>query len=163
MVMEKRNGQCLILFVCFVPHGEGVVLYRIATTGNAVGQVLHSSARTTAAVHRAIQRSQASVNALAAQYAANPKTVLKWKRRSFVHDTLMGPKQLRSRVLTPEYEAACVAFRTQTLLSLHECLYVLQAAIPGLTRSSLLRCFQRHGISRLPDSNSAKSARKNKA
>ncbi len=73
------------------------------------------------------------------------------EKRSFVHDAPMGPKQPRSTVLSPDQEAACVAFRTHTLLSLDDCLYALQATIPGLTRSSLHRCFQRHGISRLPD------------
>ncbi len=38
-----------------------------------------------------------------------------------------------------------------TLLPLDDCLYSLQATIPNLTRSSLHRCLQRHGISRLPD------------
>jgi hypothetical protein len=38
-----------------------------------------------------------------------------------------------------------------TLLPLDDCLYALQAAIPHLTRSSLHRCLQRHGISRLPE------------
>ena len=43
-----------------------------------------------------------------------------------------------------------VAFRTHTLLPLDDCLYALQATIPHLTRSSLHRCLQRHGIDRLP-------------
>ena len=38
-----------------------------------------------------------------------------------------------------------------TLLPLDDCLYALQATIPHLTRSSLHRCLQRHGISRLPE------------
>ena len=44
-----------------------------------------------------------------------------------------------------------VAFRKHTLLPLDDCLYALQATIPHLTRSSLHRCLQRHGISRLPE------------
>ena len=44
-----------------------------------------------------------------------------------------------------------VAFRRHTLLPLDDCLYALQPTIPRLTRSALHRCFQRHGISRLPD------------
>ena len=43
------------------------------------------------------------------------------------------------------------AFRRHTLLPLDDCLYALQPTIPHLTRSSLHRCLQRHGISRLPD------------
>ena len=44
-----------------------------------------------------------------------------------------------------------VAFRRHTLLPLDDCLYALQPRIPHLTRSSLHRCLQRHGISRLPE------------
>jgi transposase InsO family protein len=116
-----------------------------------MGQVLHGSARTTAAVRRAIQQSQASLNTLAERYAINPKTVAKWKQRTDVQDAPMGPKQPRSTALTPEQEAMCVAFRRHTLLPLDDCLYALQSRIPRLTRSSWHRCFQRHGISRLPE------------
>jgi hypothetical protein len=125
-----------------------------------MGQILHGSARTTAAVRRAIQHSQESLNRLAQRYAVNPKTVAKWKRRSFVHDAPMGPKAPRSTVLTPEQEAICVAFRRHTLLALDDCLYALQSSIPGLTRSSLHRCFQRHGISRLPELKGDQPAKK---
>jgi hypothetical protein len=116
-----------------------------------MGQVLHGSARTTAAVRRAIQHRQESLKKLAERYAINPKTVAKWKKRTDVHDAPMGPKQPRSTSLTLEQEAMCVAFRRHTLLPLDDCLYALQSSIPSLTRSSLHRCFQRHGISRLPE------------
>lgn len=46
---------------------------------------------------------------------------------------------------------ACGAFRRHTLPPLDDCLYALQDTIPHLTRSSLHRLHQRHGISRLPD------------
>ena len=54
-------------------------------------------------------------------------------------------------MLTLEEEAVVVAFRRHTLLPLDDCLYALQPTIPHLTRSSLHRCLQRHGIARLPD------------
>jgi hypothetical protein len=54
-------------------------------------------------------------------------------------------------VLSIEDEAIIVAFRKHTLLPLDDCLYALQPTIPHLTRSSLQRCLQRHGISRLPE------------
>ena len=125
-----------------------------------MGQILHDSARTTAAVRRAIQHSQESLIKLAERYNVNPKTVAKWKKRSFVHDAPMGPKDPRSTVLTPEQEAVCVTFRRHTLLSLDDCLYALQSSIPGLTRSSLHRCFQRHNISRLPEMKGDKPVKK---
>ena len=36
-------------------------------------------------------------------------------------------------------------------MPLDDCLYALQPTIPHLTRSGLHRCLQRHGISRLPE------------
>jgi transposase InsO family protein len=125
-----------------------------------MGQVLHGSARTTAAVRRAIQHSQESLRVLARRHGINPKTVAKWKRRPSVQDERTGPKQPRSTVLSIEEEAIIVAFRRHTLLPLDDCLYALQATIPHLTRSSLHRCLQRHGMSRLPETEGEKSAKK---
>jgi hypothetical protein len=62
----------------------------------------------------------------------------------------MGPKTVRSTILTAEQEATVVTFRRHTLLPLDDCLYALQA-IPHLRRLSLHRCLQRHEISRLPE------------
>jgi len=125
-----------------------------------MGQVLHSCATTTHAIRAAIQRSKATAKELAERHGINPKTVAKWKKRAFVHDAPMGPKDPRSTVLTVEEEAIAVAFRKHTLLPLDDCLYALQATIPHLTRSSLHRCYQRHGISRLPDIEGDKPARR---
>jgi len=125
-----------------------------------MGQILHGCARTTAAVRRAIQHSQESLLKLSGRHGINPKTVLKWRQRSFVEDAPMGPKERRSTVLTREQEAVIVAFRKHTLLPLDDCLYALQATIPQLTRSALHRCFQRHGISRLPHLEAQGLARK---
>lgn len=125
-----------------------------------MGQLLHSRATTTEAVRRAIQHSQESIAALAEKHGINPKTVRKWKKRQFVSDAPMGPKNVRSTVLTPEEEAAVVAFRRYTLLPLDDCLYALQSSIPHLTRSSLHRCFQRHDISRLPEVAGDRAVRK---
>jgi transposase InsO family protein len=115
-----------------------------------MGQVLHGSATTTEAVRRAIQHSQASLRTLARRYGINQKTVAKWKKRTATADLPTGPKVARSTVLSIEDEAVIVAFRRHTLLPLDDCLYALQATIPHLTRSSLHRCLQRHGISQLP-------------
>src|SRR3984957_20460619 len=115
-----------------------------------MGQVLHGSATTTEAVRRAIQHSQESLRALAKRYGVNPKTIAKWKARTSVSDLPTGPKAPRSTVLSVEEEGVVIVFRRHTLLPLDDCLYALQPPIPHLTRSSLHRCLQRHGISRLP-------------
>jgi transposase InsO family protein len=116
-----------------------------------MGQVLHGCATTTQAVRRAIQHSQESLRTLAGRHGINPKTVAKWKKRTSVSDLPTGPKGARSTVLTVEEEAVIIAFRRHTLLPLDDCLYALQPTIAHLTRSSLHRCLQRHGISRLPE------------
>lgn len=125
-----------------------------------MGQILHGSARTTEAVRRAIQHSQASLRDLARRFGVNPKTIAKWRKRSSVADRPTGPKAPRSTTLSPDQEAIIVAFRRHTLLPLDDCLYALQATIPQLTRSSLHRCLQRHGISRLPEVEGDKPAKK---
>ena len=116
-----------------------------------MGQILHGSATTTEAIRRAIQHSQESLRALAMRYGVNQKTVAKWKNRTSVADVPTGPKEPKSTVLTADEEAVIVAFRRHTLLALDDCLYALQPSIPHLSRSSLHRCLQRYGISRLPD------------
>ena len=125
-----------------------------------MGQVLHGCATTTEAVRRAIQNSQESLRALAKRYGINQKTVAKWKNREAVSDLPTGPREPKSTSLSLEDEAIIVAFRKHTLLPLDDCLYALQATIPQLTRSSLHRCLQRHGISRLPDVEGSKASKK---
>ena len=125
-----------------------------------MGQILHGSATTTEAIRRAIQNSQESLRALAGHYGINQKTVAKGKKRTSVTDVPTGPKEPRSTVLTVEEEAIIIAFRKHTLLPLDDCLYSLQATIPHLSRSSLHRCLQRHGISRLPEVDGDKPDRK---
>jgi hypothetical protein len=111
-------------------------------------------------VRRASQDSQERIATLAARYHLNAKTVAKWKKRTPVHDAPMGPKTPRSTVLTLEEEALIVMFRKHTLLALDDCLYALQPTIPHLSRSSLHRCLQRHDLSRLPQVEGDKPAKK---
>src|ERR1700741_2275808 len=125
-----------------------------------MGQVLHGCATTTETVRRAIQNSQESLRALAKRYGINQKTVAKWKQRKTVADLPTGPKEAKSTVLSIEEEAIIVAFRRHTLLPLDDCLYALQPTLPHLTRSSLHRCLQRHGISRLPQVEGEASAKR---
>ena len=85
------------------------------------------------------------------RYGLNLKTVLKWRKRAETADAPMGPKP-KSTVLTPAEEAIVVEFRRRTLLPLDDVLGCLKDTIPNLSRSALHRCLQRHGISRLPES-----------
>lgn len=115
-----------------------------------MAQVLHQRATITHAIREDIQRSTESVATLSRRYGINPKTVRKWRSRTSVEDMRMGPKAARSKSLTPLEEAAAITFRQKTLLPLDDCLHALQREIPSLTRSSLHRLYQRHGISQRP-------------
>ena len=72
----------------------------------------------------------------------------------------MGPRDPRSTVLTPAEEAVIVLFRQCTLLPLDDVMGCLREQMLKLTRSSLHLCLQRHGISRLPETDGGKPARK---
>ena len=126
-----------------------------------MGQVLHGSATTTEAVRRAIQHSQESLRRLAKRYGVNPKTIAKWKARSSVSrpadrtqaaqiDSPVSRGRGGRRRLPKAY---CVAARRLPLRP-------RQPTIPHLTRSSLHRCLQRHGISRLPQVEGEASAKR---
>ena len=132
----------------------------LALEFTTMGQVLHGCATTTETIRRAIQHSQESLRTLSKRYGINPKTVAKWRQRSSVADLPTGPKEAKSTVLSIGDEAIIVAFRRHTLLPLDDCLYALQPTIPHLTRSSLHRCLQRHGISQLPDVEGSKPVKK---
>ncbi len=121
---------------------------RRLSTGCARG-TLAASARSTPRVRAELQAAQASSRSLATQYGLNPKTVLKWRKRSTTLDAAMGPKA-RSTVLSEAEEAIVVEFRRRTLLPLDDVLGCLRDTIPKLTRSALHRCLLRHGISRFP-------------
>ena len=128
-----------------------------------MGHTLHARARTTPEVRREIQNSQESLRVLALRYGVNPKTIQKWRKRDFIHDAPMGPKVIRSRSLSQVEEAVVVAFRVYTQLPLDDCLYSLQETIPHLSRSSLHRCLQRHGLSRLPKEEKPREKKKFKS
>lgn len=88
-----------------------------------MGQVLHGSVTTTEAIRRAIKHSQESLRTLAKRHWINPKTIAKWRKRSFVADERAGLKKPRSTVLTVKKQAAVVAFRRHRLLPLDDCLH----------------------------------------
>ena len=69
---------------------------------------LHGSARTTPRVRAELQASQESTRALAVRHGLNPKTVAKWRARQTTADAPMGPRRLRSTVLTEAEEAIVI-------------------------------------------------------
>jgi hypothetical protein len=116
-----------------------------------MAQLVHGSARTTAAVRRAIPPRQARIAALAARDDVTPTTVATGKQRAVVQDAPRGPTPPRSTVLTQAADARMVVFRTPTLLPLDDGRSALQATLPPLPRSAWPRCWRRPGICRLSE------------
>ena len=127
-----------------------------------MGQLLHANARTTEAIRREIRNSEESIAKAAVRFNVNPKTIIKWRKREDTKDLPMGPKKIKSTVLSEAEEEAIVAFRKMTELPLDDVLYSLQETIPHLSRSSLHRCLKRHGCSVLPKKQASTSADKKK-
>ena len=127
-----------------------------------MGQVLHSNAKTTEAIRREIRNSKESIVKAAARFNVNPKTIIKWRKREDTKDLPMGPKKIKSTVLSEAEEEAIVAFRQLTQLPLDDVLCSLQETIPHLSRSSLHRCLKRHGCSVLPKKQVSPSTDKKK-
>jgi len=111
-----------------------------------MGEFLHGSARTTPRVRAELQASKEKTGLLAKQYGLSRTTVEKWRRRTTTSDSRMGPRHAKSTVLTPIEEMVVVEFRQWTLLPLDDVIGCLRDTIPKLTRSSLHRCLERHGM-----------------
>ena len=127
-----------------------------------MGEVLHGGARTTPSVRREIQNSKESIMKLSKRFGINPRTVIKWRSRSDIKDYKSGPKEKFNTKLTKSDEALIISVRQKTQLPLDDCLDILIQSIPYLTRSSLHRCLQRYGLSRLPQYDKKKKREKSK-
>ncbi|GAC1593433.1 MAG: hypothetical protein NVS3B25_15270 [Hymenobacter sp.] len=95
-----------------------------------MGPVLPGSARTTAAIRRAIPHRPESLPSLATRYRITPKTVAKWRKRPGVRDACRGPEPASTVLRAEQEEAIVVAFRRLPLRALDDCLYALRATIP---------------------------------
>ncbi len=75
---------------CTVPQCDGMIKYE-KTIPSKEELWLHGCARTTEAIRRAIQNSKESI---AKNYNLNPKTIVKWRKRSFTKDAPKHPNRL---------------------------------------------------------------------
>jgi transposase-like protein len=121
-----------------------------------MGQVLHGSATTTAAVRRAIQHSQESLRALAKRLGINPKTVAKWRKRASASDLPTGPKEPRSTVLP--VEAVVVAFRRHSRHALGEAIAFIRRPRKGSVKANKYRRFSASNPAERGGNSSAKTA-----
>ena len=112
---------------------------------------LHKNATTTPKIRQAIQQSDKSERALAAEYNVTVDTIRRWRKRQDVQDRSHTPHRLQT-TLTAAQEAVVVVLRRLLRLPLDDLLIVSREFLnPNLSRSALDRCLRRHGVSRLAD------------
>ncbi len=61
-----------------------------------------------------------SIAKAAARFNVNPKTIIKCRKREDTKDLPMGPKKIKSTILSEAEEEAIVAFRKMTELPLDD-------------------------------------------
>ncbi|WP_456324847.1 IS481 family transposase, partial [Desulfonauticus submarinus] len=112
---------------------------------------LHKNATTTPALRKAIQESTLSERKLAQKYGISRATVRKWKKRDFVYDAPINPRNPHTS-LNPEQEFVVLELRKTFLLSLDDLLVIIREFFkPDMTRSSLYRLLKRHNMHRLSE------------
>jgi transposase InsO family protein len=111
---------------------------------------LHKLARTTPASRAYIQQSTAPASQLVRELGVSYNTIARWRARREVHDRSHRPHRLAT-TLTSEEECLAVELRQSLALSLDDIVEVLRRCVnPKLSRSSIHRCLQRHGVSAPP-------------
>ena len=119
---------------------------------------LHANATTTPKVRAYIQASADSVSVLAEDLGVSETTVRRWKKRTGVSDRSHRRHRL-GQSTTPAEEALIRTLRKDARLSLDDVTEVMRRCVNGkLTRSSVYRCLKRHGLSRLPRNDPARTA-----
>ena len=124
-------------------------IFRAGLSHTLMGQVRHGSARTTAAIRRALQHGQQSRQRIATRYGIPPNTGAKGRKRATVQEAPRGPAPA-STGLTAAQAALAGAFRRHPLWPLDDGRYARHATSPPLCRAARPRCFQRHGRRRRP-------------
>src|SRR5688500_7352683 len=111
---------------------------------------LHANATTTPRTRAYIQRSRASVRALAEELGVSETTVRRWRSRTVTTDGSIVPYLLRSSLGEAE-ERLALELRISVGLTIDDALELMRRCVmPALSRSALHRCWRRHGVSRLP-------------
>jgi transposase-like protein len=107
---------------------------------------LHKLATTTPATRAHIQRSKATASELVRELGVSYNTIARWRGRDGVADHSHRPHRIAT-TLTAEEERLAVELRQSLALSLDDIVEVLRRCVnPKLSRSSIHRCLQRHGI-----------------
>ena len=108
---------------------------------------LHANATTTPRIRAYIQKSSASIAALARELGIHNRTVARWKARTQVLDRSTRPHRLAT-TMTDWEEALIVELRRSLALPLDDITEAMRRCVnPRLSRSAIHRCLQRHAIS----------------
>jgi len=111
---------------------------------------LHANATTTPRTRAYIQRSAASVAALAAELGVSETTIRRWRGRQSTADRSHRPRRLALSLSGAE-EQLVLELRRDLGLALDEIVEVMRRCCnPRLSRSAIYRTLARHGLGRRP-------------
>jgi transposase-like protein len=115
---------------------------------------LHSNAALTIAqrqqVRQLFQSGQGSLAQLARRFSVSPRTIARWARRETPHDQkapVRAKRVVTPQVVTPQYEAAVVAYRKQN--PQHGAIRIalaLQEEFPQAHRGTVAALLQKHRL-----------------
>lgn len=103
-----------------------------------------TSARLSPETRQHIRASRGTDQEVAERLGITVRTVTRWRNRESVLDGAGGPR--RPTAVSELDEAIAVLFRRIFRLPLDDCLKALRPVLPTLSRSTLHRCYQRHGL-----------------
>jgi transposase len=121
---------------------------------------LHRNATTTPAVRGLIQHSSAPTAELAQRFGVNQTTIRRWRNRAGEVLDRSHARHRRGQSTDPTSAALIGELRTTLGLSLDDIVEVMRRCLdPNLSRSAILRCLQRLGLSRRPATKTTASGR----
>lgn len=110
----------------------------------------HPKAKTNIHLRHLIRASSESSRVLAAKLRLNPKTILKWRRRTNPTDRPCGAVNHRCR-LTPPEQRIVSKVRKHLKLNLDDLVITLKPYLPSINRDNCYRVLVKHRLNRLPD------------
>jgi len=119
-------------------------------------QYYHSNATTNIRLRSEINKSKASISALAIKYGVSEPTIAKWKNRENFEDKSSRPKTIHYALSELETTIA-IELRNITWWALDEITEAINPSEPEKIRSAVYRTFVREGINRVPEKEKEKA------
>lgn len=114
-----------------------------------MSQIYHSNAKTNINNREQIQKCSDRNQVIAERFNISKQTASKWRNRGFITDASSRPKNIEY-ALTELETALLISIRRSSWLALDEVFETLLEQNDAISRSSVYRCFVKHGINQVP-------------